>query len=88
MAYGKFKMGKSKPMPIGLDDLRNRSKKPPKPGKRPEPLTPRGPRNPVPVNVLRMGYGPGEKPSPRNSGGLPGNDRKTIMPVKPKKRGL
>ena len=43
MAYGKIKMGKAKPRPIGLDDLRNRSKKPPKPGTRPEPLTPRGP---------------------------------------------
>ena len=46
MAYGKIKMGKAKPMPIGLDDLRNRSKKPPKPGTRPGPLTPRTPGGP------------------------------------------
>ena len=102
MAYGKFKMGKSKPMPIGLDDLRNRSKKPPKPGKRPEPLTPRGPRNPVPGPGTRpapltprtpgkvrpdVGYGPGKKPAPGNGSG-PVRPRPLPKPRRPKNRGM
>ena len=62
MAYGKIKMGNAKPMPINVDDLRNRSKKPPKPGMG-KTLPPRGPvkpRNPAPGDDRRMIDPPGE----------------------------
>ena len=72
----KYKMGKAEPMPIGLDDLRNRSKKPPKPGTRPAPLTPRTPGNKKPGLV-------GIMPVPK-----PGNKKPGLGINPPKKRGM